>query len=82
MEPIEKIPAHLYRVQPISCTACRALREVVPDCPILVLPDDLPAHPLQFIDIASLAPTLISRCFPWKYPPGLKAPPSTWRATS
>jgi hypothetical protein len=42
--------------------------------PILVLPDDTTAHPLQVsIDIASLAPNAEITVFPWKEPPELKA---------
>jgi pimeloyl-ACP methyl ester carboxylesterase len=42
--------------------------------PMLVLPDDVTAHPLQVsIDIASLAPNAEITVFPWKDPPELKA---------
>ena len=42
--------------------------------PMLVLPDDVVAHPLQVsIDIASLAPNAEITVFPWKEPPELKA---------
>jgi hypothetical protein len=42
--------------------------------PILVLPDDTPAHPHQVsVDIASLAPNAGITVFPWKEPPELKA---------
>jgi hypothetical protein len=41
--------------------------------PLLVLPDDTPAHPLQSsIDIASLAPNAEITVFPWREPPDLK----------
>jgi len=41
---------------------------------MLVLPDDVTAHPLQVsIDIASLAPNAEITVFPWKDPPELKA---------
>jgi hypothetical protein len=41
--------------------------------PMLVLPDDVVAHPLQVsIDIASLAPNAEITVFPWKEPPELK----------
>jgi hypothetical protein len=41
---------------------------------MLVLPDDIVAHPLQgSIDIASLAPNAEITVFPWKEPPDLKA---------
>jgi hypothetical protein len=42
--------------------------------PMLVLPDDAPAHPHQTsIDIASLAPNAEITVFPWKEPADLKA---------
>ena len=42
--------------------------------PMLVLPDDVAAHPLQTsIDIASLCPNAEITVFPWKEPPELKA---------
>ena len=41
---------------------------------MLVLPDDIVAHPLQVsIDIASLAPNAEITVFPWKESPELKA---------
>lgn len=41
--------------------------------PILVLPDDIPSHPLQTsIDVASLAPNAEITVFPWKSPEELK----------
>jgi putative NADPH-quinone reductase len=42
--------------------------------PMIVLPDDTVAHPLQVsIDIASLAPNAEITVFPWKDPADLKA---------
>ena len=42
--------------------------------PILVLPDDTPAHAYQTcVDIASLAPNAEVTVYPWKEPPELKA---------
>ncbi len=41
--------------------------------PILVLPDDVPSHPLQTsIDVASLAPNAEITVYPWKEPAELK----------
>jgi hypothetical protein len=41
---------------------------------MLVLPDDIVAHPLQVsIDIPSLAPNAEITVFPWKEPPELEA---------
>jgi hypothetical protein len=51
-------------------------REFIRNCrtPILVLPDDTPAHPHQTsVDVASLAPNAEITVFPWKEPPELKA---------
>ena len=67
--------------------ACRALRDALwhnslsiaaalgqaPEA-MLVLPDDIVAHPLHTsIDIASLCPNAEITVFPWKEPPELKA---------
>ena len=42
--------------------------------PILVLPDDTPAHPHQTaVDIASLCPNAEITVFPWTQPAELKA---------
>jgi hypothetical protein len=41
--------------------------------PMLVLPDDVPGHPLQTsIDVASLAPNAEITVYPWKEPEELK----------
>ena len=41
--------------------------------PMLVLPDDVPGHPLQTsIEVASLAPNAQITVFPWKEPEELK----------
>lgn len=59
-------PDFLYSVPRDLIRAC--------DTPILVLPDDVPAHPLQSsIDVASLAPNAEIIVFPWTDPPELKA---------
>jgi hypothetical protein len=74
METIEKYLHNLYRVQPdfvysVSRDFARACQT-----PMLVLPDDTPAHPHQTsVDIASLAPNAEITVFPWKEPPELKA---------
>ena len=50
-------------------------RDVIRTCrtPMLVLPDDVPGHPLQAsIDVASLAPNAEITVYPWKEPAGLK----------
>jgi pimeloyl-ACP methyl ester carboxylesterase len=41
--------------------------------PVLVLPDDSPAHPLQTsVDIAALMPNATSSVYPWREPPESK----------
>ena len=50
-------------------------RDFIRTCstPMLVLPDDVPSHPLQTsIDVASLAPNAEITVFPWKEPDELK----------
>ena len=71
---IEQYLHNLYRVQPDFVYSVS--RDFAKSCqtPILVLPDDIVAHPLQVsIDIASLAPNAEITVFPWKDPPELKA---------
>ena len=74
-ETIEKYLTNLYRgaradfVHSVS-------RDFVRKCqtPMLVLPDDTPAHAYQTaIDVASLAPNADISVYPWKDPPELKA---------
>lgn len=74
MTTIERYLHNLYRVQPDFVYSVS--RNFAKSCetPMLVLPDDVPAHPLQVsIDIASLAPNAEITVFPWKEPPELKA---------
>jgi pimeloyl-ACP methyl ester carboxylesterase len=74
MATIEKYLHNLYRVRPDFVYSVS--RDFVRSCqmPILVLPDDTPAHPYQTsMDIASLAPKAEVTVFPWKEPPELKA---------
>ena len=50
-------------------------RDFIKNCrtPMLVLPDDVPGHPLQTsIDVASLAPNAEITVFPWKEPEELR----------
>jgi hypothetical protein len=71
---IEQYLHNLYRVQPDFVYSVS--RDFARSCqtPMLVLPDDVVAHPLQVsIDIASLAPNAEITVFPWKEPPELKA---------
>jgi pimeloyl-ACP methyl ester carboxylesterase len=74
MATIEQYLHNLYRVQPDFVYSVS--RDFAKGCqtPMLVLPDDIVAHPLQVsIDIASLAPNAEITVFPWKEPPDLKA---------
>ncbi len=74
METIERYLHNLYRVRPDFVYSVS--REFAKSCqtPMLVLPDDVTAHPLQTsIDIASLCPNAEITVYPWKEPPELKA---------
>src|SRR5271154_287883 len=74
METIEKYLHNLYRARPDFVYSVS--REFVRNCqtPMLVLPDDTPAHAYQVaIDVASLAPNADISVYPWKDPPELKA---------
>jgi pimeloyl-ACP methyl ester carboxylesterase len=74
MTTIEKYLHNLYRVRPDFVYSVS--RDFAKSCetPMIVLPDDIVAHPLQTsIDIASLAPNAEITVFPWKDPPELKA---------
>jgi len=73
-DTIEKYLHNLYRAQPDFVYSVS--RGFVRSCktPMLVLPDDVPAHPYQTaVDIASLAPNAEISVFPWKEPADLKA---------
>jgi len=73
METIEKYLHNLYRVRPDFVYSVS--RDFVRNCqtPMLVMPDDTPAHPYQTsVDIASLAPNAEVTVYPWKEPPELK----------
>jgi hypothetical protein len=72
-EAIEQYLHNLYAVQPDFLYSVS--RDFIRSCrtPMLVLPDDIPAHPLQTsIDVASLAPNAEITVFPWKEPAELK----------
>jgi pimeloyl-ACP methyl ester carboxylesterase len=74
MATIEQYLHNLYRVRPDFVYSVS--RDFAKSCqtPMLVLPDDVVAHPLQVsIDIASLAPNAEMTVFPWKEPAELKA---------
>ena len=72
MESIEAYLHNLYRVRPDFVYSVS--REFVRSCqtPMLVMPDDTPAHPHQTsVDIAALAPKAQSTVFPWREPKDL-----------
>ena len=74
METIEKYLHNLYRVRPDFVHSVS--RDFVRSCqtPMLVLPDDTPAHAYQTaVDVASLAPNAEVSVYPWKEPAELKA---------
>ena len=74
MANIEQYLHNLYRVRPDFVYSVS--RDFAKSCPtpMLVLPDDVIAHPLQVsLDIASLAPNAEITVFPWKEPADLKA---------
>jgi pimeloyl-ACP methyl ester carboxylesterase len=74
MVSIEKYLHNLYRARPDFVYSVS--RDFAKSCqtPMLVLPDDVPAHPMvASVDIASLCPNAEITVFPWKEPPELKA---------
>jgi len=74
MDIITKYLDALYRVQPEFVYS--VTKDFARSCqtPMLVLPDETPAHPLQSsIEVASLCPNAEITVFPWRDPPELKA---------
>ncbi len=74
MATIEGYLHTLYRARPDFVYSVS--REFVRSCqaPILVMPDDTPAHPYQTsADVVALAPRARSTVYPWRDPPELKA---------
>lgn len=74
METIERYLQNLYGVR--RDFVFSVTRDFVRACrtPILVLPDDVDAHPYPVhVEIASLAPNAEITVYPWKDPPELKA---------
>jgi pimeloyl-ACP methyl ester carboxylesterase len=70
---IEQYFYNLYAVQPDFLYSVS--RDFIRNCrtPMLVLPDDVPGHPLQTsIDVASLAPNAEITVYPWKEPEELR----------
>jgi pimeloyl-ACP methyl ester carboxylesterase len=72
-DTLEHYLHNLFAVQPDFLYSVS--RDFIRTCPtpILVLPDDIPSHPLQTsIDVASLAPHAEITVYPWKEPAELK----------
>ena len=72
MAQVEAYLHALYRVRPdfvysVSRDFARSCRT-----PMLVMPDDTPAHPYQTsVDVVALAPNAVSTVYPWREPPEL-----------
>jgi pimeloyl-ACP methyl ester carboxylesterase len=72
-DTIEKYLHNLYEVQPDFLYSVPRDFIRTSHTPMLVLPDDIPSHPLQTsIDVASLAPNAEITVYPWKEPADLK----------
>jgi pimeloyl-ACP methyl ester carboxylesterase len=69
METVEKFLTKMYRTNPDFVFT--VTREFVRNCrtPVLILPDDIPAHPYAVaMEAAMLAPKAEVSMFPWKEP--------------
>ncbi|MBV9248303.1 MAG: alpha/beta fold hydrolase [Acetobacteraceae bacterium] len=69
MATLEAYLHNLYRRRPDFVYSVS--REFVRSCqtPMLVMPDDTPAHPYQTsVDVAALAPNSVSTVYPWREP--------------
>jgi pimeloyl-ACP methyl ester carboxylesterase len=70
MEQAEKFLTKMYRTNPGFVFT--VTRDFVKNCqtPVLILPDDIPAHPYAVaMESALLAPNAEVSMFPWKEPP-------------
>jgi hypothetical protein len=73
MPQVEAYLTALYRANPDLVYSVS--RDFVKSCrtPMLVMPDDVPAHPYQVCeDILALAPNAEATLYPWKDTPELK----------
>src|SRR5262249_3906027 len=69
MEQVEKFLTRMYRTNPDFVFT--VTRDFVRNCrtPVLILPDDIPAHPYAVaMEAAMLAPNAEVSMFPWKEP--------------
>jgi len=70
METVDKFLTNMYRTNPDFVFT--VTRDFVRQCqtPVLILPDDIPAHPYAVaMEAAMLAPKAEVSMFPWKHPP-------------
>ena len=70
MDTVEKFLTRMYRTNPDFVFT--VTREFVRNCrtPLLILPDDIPAHPYAVaMEAAMLAPRAEVSMYPWKEPP-------------
>jgi pimeloyl-ACP methyl ester carboxylesterase len=70
MEMVDKFLTKMYRTDPDFVFT--VTRDFVRNCqtPVLILPDDIPAHPYAVaMEAAMLAPKAEVSVFPWKQPP-------------
>ncbi len=73
-EQVEPYLHALYRTQPEFVYSVSKDFARTCQTPVLVLPDDIPAHPLvTAVEVASLCPNAEITVFPWRDPPELKA---------
>jgi hypothetical protein len=69
MEMVERFLTKMYRTNPDFVFT--VTRDFVRNCqtPVLILPDDIPAHPYAVaMEAAMLAPKAEASMFPWKEP--------------
>jgi len=72
MEQIDAFLTKMYRANPDFVFTVS--RDFVRNCqtPVLVLPDDVPPHPLAVaMEVVALAPNSEVSTYPWKEPPGM-----------
>jgi len=70
IEQVDRFVTKMYRTNPDF--AYTVTRDFVRNCqtPVLILPDDIPAHPYAVaMEAAMLAPKAEVSMFPWKHPP-------------
>ncbi len=74
MDQVERYLHALYRARPEFVYSVTRDFARICQTPILVLPDETPAHPhVTSVEVASLCPNAEITVFPWREPPELKA---------